>query len=46
VILLTGRADPALRARALQLGVSEFLEKPVEDAVLLGAIRRALDGRG
>jgi two-component system response regulator FixJ len=45
VILLTGRADPALRARALQLGVSEFLEKPVQDEVLLGAIRRALDGR-
>ncbi len=46
VILLTGRADSALRARAAQLGVSAFLEKPVADDVLLAAIRRALGGHG
>jgi two-component system response regulator FixJ len=44
VILLTGRADAALRARATQIGVSDFLEKPVRDDVLICAIRRALDG--
>lgn len=44
VILLTGRADGAIRARAAQLGVSAFLEKPVAEDVLLAAIRRALDG--
>jgi two-component system, LuxR family, response regulator FixJ len=46
VILLTGRADPAIRARAVRLGVSAFLEKPVSDDVLLAAIRSALDGAG
>jgi two-component system, LuxR family, response regulator FixJ len=44
VILLTGRADSALRARAAQLGVRAFLEKPVADDVLLSALRGALDG--
>jgi two-component system response regulator FixJ len=42
VILLTGRADDALRARAAELGVSAFLEKPVGDTALLSAIERAL----
>ena len=42
VILLTGRADAALRARAAQLGVAAFLEKPVADGVLLSTIRQAL----
>ncbi len=46
VILLTGRADAALRARAAQLGVAAFLEKPVADGVLLSTIRQALDGHG
>lgn len=41
VILLTGRADAALRARAAALGVDVFLEKPVSGEVLLDAIRRA-----
>jgi FixJ family two-component response regulator len=45
VILLTGRADGAIRARAAQLGVSAFLEKPVTEDVLLAAIRKALDGK-
>jgi FixJ family two-component response regulator len=44
VILLTGRADPALRARAAALGVSAFLEKPVADEVLLAAIHDAMNG--
>jgi two-component system, LuxR family, response regulator FixJ len=46
VILLTGRADAAIRARAVQLGVRAFLEKPVSDDGLLAAIRSALNGTG
>jgi two-component system response regulator FixJ len=42
VIVLTGHADSALRARAAQLGVRVLLEKPVIEDVLLDAIRRAL----
>ena len=42
VILVTGRGDSALRARAEQLGVTAYLEKPVADGVLIAAIERAL----
>jgi len=47
VILLTGRGDPALRARAAELGVSTYLEKPIADGALMAAIDHALaqDGR-
>ena len=44
VILVTGRGDKALRARAEALGVVRYLEKPVNDDVLLNAIRAAVDG--
>lgn len=44
VVLVTGRGDNALRARASALGVSSYLEKPVTDDVLLRAIRIAVDG--
>jgi two-component system, LuxR family, response regulator FixJ len=40
VIMITGRADQ--RTRAQRAGVVAFLEKPVEDAVLLAAIGHAL----
>lgn len=46
VIMLTGRADASLRARAATLGVSAFLEKPVSGEVLIDAIRRAHDAPG
>ena len=42
VILLTGRADAATRDRAYEAGVSDFLEKPVEDDLLIAAVTRAL----
>jgi len=45
VILVTGQGDSAIRARALQLGVAAYLEKPVADDALVDAIRVALDGR-
>ena len=42
VLLLTGKGDAATRARAFEAGVSEFLEKPVEDELLIAAVTRAL----
>lgn len=44
VVLVTGRGDNALRARAAELGVSVYLEKPVVDETLMAAIRTAVDG--
>ena len=43
VILITGMADSSLSARARALGVCAFLEKPVSESRLLGAIARALE---
>lgn len=41
IIMISGRADAAARARAAKAGVIAFLEKPVSDAVLLDSIKRA-----
>ena len=46
VILMTGRGDRAMRDRAERLGVSAYLEKPVGEAILIAAIRRALGDSG
>jgi FixJ family two-component response regulator len=43
VIILTGRDLGGNRERALQAGAAAFFQKPVEDATLLFAIRKALD---
>jgi two-component system, LuxR family, response regulator FixJ len=43
VILITGRSDPATKARALEAGVTAFIEKPFEDERLLNTIRSALE---
>jgi two-component system response regulator FixJ len=43
VILITGKADPATRARAFEAGVRCFLEKPFEESELLAAVFSALD---
>ena len=45
VILVTGRGDPALRARALDAGVFAYLEKPVDDGAIIAAIEQALADR-
>jgi two-component system, LuxR family, response regulator FixJ len=45
VILITGRGDPSARARALELGVAAYLEKPLDDQALIAAIRSAVVGR-
>jgi FixJ family two-component response regulator len=42
IIVLTGYADVASAIRALKRGAVEFLEKPVEDDVLLDHVRQAL----
>ena len=41
-IMMTGREDKALRARAFALGARAYLFKPMEAEVLLGAINAAL----
>ena len=46
VILLTGQGSGALEARARQAGAVAFLEKPVDIAALVAAIRGALAAAG
>ncbi len=44
VIFITGRSDAEVKARAVEAGAVAFLEKPVDEAVLLNAIRTATQG--
>lgn len=44
VILVTGRGDAVLRARAFDAGAIAYFEKPVDDGALVSAIERALSG--
>ncbi len=42
IIFLTGHGDIGMSVRAMKAGALEFLTKPFDDEVLLGAIRQAI----
>jgi two-component system response regulator FixJ len=42
VVLMTGHADVPMAVEAMKAGVSDFIEKPFDDEVLLGALQTAL----
>ncbi len=46
IIMITSRVGDKHRARAIELGVNDYLGKPYQDAQLLDAIRRQLEDRG
>ena len=43
VIFLTGRGDIPMSVRAIKAGAADFLTKPVDVEVLLGALRKAFE---
>ena len=46
IIMITSRVGDKHRARAIELGVNDYLGKPYQDAQLLDAIRRQLEEKG
>ena len=46
IIMITSRVGDKHRARAIEIGVNDYLGKPYQDEHLLDAIRRLLDERG
>ena len=46
IIMITSRVGDKHRARAIEIGVNDYLGKPYQDAQLLDAIARLLEERG
>jgi len=46
IIMITSRVGDKHRARAIEIGVNDYLGKPYQDSQLLDAIRRLLQERG
>ncbi len=46
IIMITSRVGDKHRARAIEIGVNDYLGKPYQDAQLLEAIRRLFEERG
>lgn len=46
IIMITSRVGDKHRARAIELGVNDYLGKPFQDSALLEAIARQLEDRG
>ena len=46
IIMITSRVGDKHRARAIELGVNDYLGKPYQDTQLLEASRRQLEERG
>jgi two-component system, LuxR family, response regulator FixJ len=44
VVLISGHADVPMAVAAIKSGAHDFIEKPVDDALLVAAINRALAG--
>ena len=46
IIMITSRVGDKHRARAIEIGVNDYLGKPYQDSQLLAAIQRLLDEKG
>jgi len=46
IIMVTSRVGDKHRARAIELGVNDYLGKPYRDSALLEAVGRLLEERG